>query len=272
MLKSKSVVVHPRSAIPILLKKASTELCQSVTSKHIAPMGLMALLGLASVSWLTTAIVAPQVAQAYTARVNVGLTRETGESFRSFLRRAEAVARAAAQRSFDRDILVTEVAVTVVGQNNGAIAPLLSLEVSRQSWRRSPDPQRWITYFPNTDTLLGFDRTQEETEPQPGGIPQPTPTTAPGASPTPQSPGEPRVIELPGGTRQILPGSPPATPNAQPGAPAQQTPTAPNVIELPGGNRQIVPGSPPANAAPTNPAPANPTPTNSVPLPPPPTR
>jgi hypothetical protein len=267
MLKSKPSAFTPRSAIPVLLKKASTELCQSVTPKHIAPMGLIALLGLASVSWLTTSIVAPQVAQAYTARVNVGLTRETGESFRSFIRRAEAVARAAAQRSFDRDILVTEVAVTVVGQNNGAIAPLLSLEVSRQSWRRSPDPQRWITYFPNTDTLLGFDRTQDEPEVQPGGIPQPTPMSAPGAAPTPQAPGEPRVIELPGGTRQILPGSPPAAPTPQPGAPAQQTPSTPNVIELPGGNRQILPGTPPTNSAPTNPAPTNP-----APLPAPPTR
>lgn len=267
MLKSNLSAFNPRSAIPVLLKKASAELCQSVAQKQITPIGLIALLGLASVSWLTTSIVAPQVAQAYTARVNVGLTRETGESFRSFLRRAEAIARAAAQRSFDRDILVTEVAVTVVGQNNGAIAPLLSLEVSRQSWRSSPDPQRWITYFPNTDTLLGFDRTQEEPEPQPGGAPQPTPTSAPGATPTPQAPGGPRVIELPGGTRQILPGSPPAAPAAQPGSPGQQAPTAPNVIELPGGNRQIVPGSPPTNPAPTNPAP-----TNSVPLPPPPTR
>ena len=267
MLKSKPSAFTSRLSIPVRIETTSAELCQFVTSKHIAPMGLMALLGLATVSWLTTSIVAPQVAQAYTARVNVGLTRETGESFRTFLRRAEAVARAAAQRSFDRDILVTEVAVTVVGQNNGAIVPLLSLEVSRQSWRRSPDPQRWITYFPNTDTLLGFDRTQEEPEPQPGGIPQPTPTSVPGATPTPQAPSEPRVIELPGGTRQILPGSPPAAPTPQPGAPAQQTPTAPSVIELPGGNRQIVPGSPPVNAAPTNPAPANP-----APLPPPQTR
>jgi len=139
MLKSKPSVLTPRSAIPVLLKKASTELCQSVAQNHVAPIGLIALLGLASVNWLTTSIVAPEMAHAYTARVNVGLTRETGESFRSFLRRAEAVARAAAQRSFDRDILVTEVAVNVVVQNNGAIAPLLSLEFSRQSWRKRPE-------------------------------------------------------------------------------------------------------------------------------------
>jgi len=113
MLKSKSREVNPLSAISVSLKKASAELFESIAQKQIAPIGLIAVLGFAGVSWLTTSLVAPQIAQAYTARINVALNRETDESFRSFLRRAEAVARAAAQRSFDRDILVTDVAVTV---------------------------------------------------------------------------------------------------------------------------------------------------------------
>jgi hypothetical protein len=133
-------------------------LIKSIGQKQITSVSLGAVLGLTGISWLTTAAIAPQIAQAYTAKVNVSLNRQLGESYESFLRRAEAVARAAAQRSFDGDILVTEVAVTIIGENNGAIAPLLSLEVSRQSWRSRPDPQRWARYFPNTESLLGFDK------------------------------------------------------------------------------------------------------------------
>jgi hypothetical protein len=242
MLKSKPSTFNPLSAITVGLKKASAELCQSSAQKQIAPIGLVAILGLTGVSWLTTSFVAPQSAQAYTARVNLALNRESGESFRSFLRRAESVARAAAQRSFDRDILVTDVAVTVVGQNDGAIAPILSLEVSRQAWRRSPDPQRWITYFPNTQSLLGFKDTPEQPGTQPAGVPQPSSTPQPAASPSPQAPSGPRVIELPGGNRRVIPGTPTQQAPAQQ-APAQQgSPNNQNTNQ----NNQIpnIPGAP----------------------------
>jgi hypothetical protein len=66
-------------------------------------------------------------------------------------------ARAAAQRSFDQDILVTDISVIVSVQSYGAIAPILSLEVSRKQWRTRPDPRRWATYFKNARTLLRFE-------------------------------------------------------------------------------------------------------------------
>jgi hypothetical protein len=107
--------------------------------------------------------------------------------------------------------LVTDVAVTIVGENNGAIAPILALEVSRQAWRRRPDPQRWATYFPNTQSLLGFGSTTDETD-----ATQATPTPNPTATPSGNTPG--RVIELPGGVRLIP--NPGGTPQ-QNGAPNQ---------------------------------------------------
>lgn len=261
MLKSKRRFVNPLSAISVPRKKASHKFFPAIAHKQIAPISLITLLGLVSVSWLTTSVVTPPSAQAYTARLNVVLTREMDESFQSFLRRAEAVARAAAQRNFDRDILVTDVAVTVMGQNNGAIVPLLSLDVSRPFWRSSPDPQRWITYFPNTDTLLGFDQTFEEPGTQPGGTSQPVTTPSPRTPPTPQTPAGPTIIELPGGNRRIIPASPPA--NAEPAAAPNQpaTPASPDA-----------PASPAAPTAPANnPIPDIPgAPIQRVPLPPPP--
>jgi len=173
-----------------------------IGQKQIIPLRIVALLGLTSVSWLSINAIAPQTAQAYTARIEVSLARESEESYENLLRRAEAVARAAAQRSFDGDILVTEVSVTISGQNGGAIAPILLLEVSRFNWKRRPDAQYWATYFPNTEFLLGFKELELEETPSPeppsGAPPSPEPPL--GAPPSPESPsGVPPSPESPSG-------------------------------------------------------------------------
>ncbi|MGK7923637.1 MAG: hypothetical protein AB4290_00035 [Spirulina sp.] len=127
----------------------------SILRKIVFALGLSLSLG-GSFALGSTAI-APQRVWAYTDRTTIELYLRSGESFQVLLRRAEVVARAAAQRSFDRDILITSVSVDVVGKNNGAIAPILRLRVSRQTWARQPDPQLWAIYFPNAPFLLGVD-------------------------------------------------------------------------------------------------------------------
>ncbi|TAF10182.1 MAG: hypothetical protein EAZ77_03640 [Nostocales cyanobacterium] len=107
--------------------------------------------------WLATEAISPQVVQAYTARVDLAIERLPEETYETILRRAEAIARAAAQRSFDQDILVTEVSVIVTAQNQGMIAQVLALDVSRLQWKQRPDPQRWATYFKMVQSLLLFD-------------------------------------------------------------------------------------------------------------------
>jgi len=107
--------------------------------------------------WTLTEAMAPQIVRAYTARVDLKINRIGDESYESILRRAEAVSRAAAQRSFDKDILTTDVSVIVTVESYGSMAPVLALEVSRQQWRTSPDPQRWATYFKTARSLLLFD-------------------------------------------------------------------------------------------------------------------
>lgn len=170
---------------------------QSAAQQRLASLSLLAVFGLTGINWVMADAIAPVPAHAYTATVNVALSSQVGESYQSFIRRAEAVARAAAQRSFDRDILVTDVAVTIVGQNDGAIVPILALEVSRQRWRSRPDAQRWARYFPDTQTLLRFN----QTTPLPQAPDEPTP--APMDSPVPPDGAPPRVIQLPGGVRLI---------------------------------------------------------------------
>lgn len=129
----------------------------------IAPLSLAALLGLGGNVWLAKGAIAQPVSQADTARVNLFLNRQPNESYDTFISRAEAVVRDAATRSFNQNPSSRAVAVTVVGQNEGSAAPILSLEVNRQDWVRNPSPQRWATYFKSARSLLRLDNTAANT-------------------------------------------------------------------------------------------------------------
>lgn len=131
---------------------------------RIRILNAILMVGTAVPLWVATEGIAPQIVQAYTTRGDVVIDRLPEETYETLLRRAEAAARAATQRSFDQDILVTEVSVIVSGQNFGAIAPVLELRVSRQQWRNRPDPQVWATYFKTARSLLLFDKGVESRE------------------------------------------------------------------------------------------------------------
>ncbi|MFN6571419.1 hypothetical protein A6770_08585 [Nostoc minutum NIES-26] len=150
------------------MTKSVTHLLSSIVSfsvisqiaKKIRIFPLMVLIFSTMPIWLVAETIAPQIVRAYTARVDLTIDRLPDENYETILRRAEATARAAAQRSFDQDILVTDASVIVSVQNYGAIAPVLALEVSRQQWRTRPDAQRWATYFKTARSLLMFDIVQ----------------------------------------------------------------------------------------------------------------
>jgi hypothetical protein len=129
--------------------------------------------------WLVTETIAPQVVHAYTARGDLIIDRLVGEDYETLLRRAEAAARAAAQRSFDKDILVTDVSIIVSGQNYGAVVPVLELSVSRTQWRNHPNPQRWAKYFKAARSLLFFGQNFATPTLQPANTNVPTPPPPP---------------------------------------------------------------------------------------------
>ncbi len=147
---SRSVAHQPSSIISFSV------ISQIGTKIRIVP--LIFLLLTAVPVWFVCEAIAPQIVRAYTARVDLAIDRLPEETYETVLRRAEAAARAAAQRSFDQDILVTDVSVIVSVQSQGAIAPVLALDVSRPQWRNRPDTQRWATYFKTARSLLFFEQ------------------------------------------------------------------------------------------------------------------
>ena len=141
---------------------------------RILSLSLVAPLLLGSSIYLASNAIAPPVAQAYTSRINITLDRQPNESYDTLVRRAEAVARAAAQRGFDNDVLVTEAEIIVTGQHIGLSAPVLTLTVSRDNWRTRPDARRWSTYYPNSKQLLRIDDPVAATPPAGQQRPEPT--------------------------------------------------------------------------------------------------
>jgi hypothetical protein len=207
-------------------------------------LGLQVLLG-AGAAWLTQATLAPQTAQAYKARVDVQLDRLRNETYQSMLRRAEIVARAAAQRSFDRDILASEVSVMVIGRNNGTETPLMLLEVSRQNWRERPDARRWATYYRSAQVLLKLPSAGDPVIPNAAppvqdNLPQIQPVPAPApdvnvpvpveATPIPvPSPADPGTVAPPVVPQQAAP-----QPSVAPSPTSSPTPqAAPNPAKKP---------------------------------------
>lgn len=125
----------------------------SAWQRSILSAGLAAILGGTGI-WLTEALIAPQASQAYTSRLDLFLARESGETYNTLLRRAEMAARAGAQRSFDQDLLTTNVSVNVVVESEGITVPILALRVDRNEWRTRPEAYYWATYYRTAETLL----------------------------------------------------------------------------------------------------------------------
>lgn len=169
--------------------QSSTAKCNSIASNSLTKFSvwvaqktetatLLMLLGLGG-GWMAVEAIAPQVAQADSQRVEISLDRQQNETYQDLVSRAETTASTTIQRSFNQDILMKKVSVMIMGQNHGAIAPVLFLAVNRDQWSSEPNVQRWVTYFRSARSLLGFDNVTTTD--------QPTPST-PDTSEQPQTP------------------------------------------------------------------------------------
>jgi len=90
--------------------------------------------------------------------VDIRLLVNQDEGFTVMTRKAEILARSAAQRTFDRDVLISDVSIKVTAQNlnQDQAAIILQLIVSRRDWASRPDPKIWATYFPMAKALIGI--------------------------------------------------------------------------------------------------------------------
>ena len=110
-----------------------------------------------AIATISTMVIASS-AVAERREVDIRLLVNQDEGFTVMTRKAEILARSAAQRTFDRDVLVSDVSVKVTAQNlnQDQAAIILQLIVSRRDWASRPDPKIWATYFPMAKSLIGI--------------------------------------------------------------------------------------------------------------------
>ncbi|MGF1524358.1 MAG: hypothetical protein ACFBSF_18715 [Leptolyngbyaceae cyanobacterium] len=118
--------------------------------------GLSLVLGLGSAIALAPRMHTPAVAQINTSRLSLFIFRDEGETYSTFLRRAEAIARTGVQQTFDNDSLISEAVVTIIGENQGISVPVMEVTVTRNQWQERPDPQYWAVYYRTAPMLLNF--------------------------------------------------------------------------------------------------------------------
>lgn len=148
----------------------------------------------------------PQTVQAETARIDdVTIDRQPDETYDSLIQRAESAARTALEQSFART-QITDVSVVILGQNQGIIAPILSIDVSRPQWSSGGNE---FTYFNSARSLLRLDEQQLATadSPQQQGNTPPVPPRQQQTNPT-----------RPASSRQIINNTPTQPVNSAPGA------------------------------------------------------
>ncbi|MBW4664397.1 MAG: hypothetical protein KME01_09385 [Chroococcus sp. CMT-3BRIN-NPC107] len=186
----------------------------------------------------------PQTAQAETARIDdITIDRQPDETYDSLIQRAEAAARTALQQGFDRGSQITDVSVIILGQNQGVIAPVLSVGVSRPQRNGGSDG---FTYFNSARSLLRLDEQQLATvdSPQPPGT-------------TPRVPSRPQRnnSNSPGSARELINSTPVQPINPPPGAaPLPGSPALVPRPQAPG----ITPVTSPGDNLNTPPPPATP--------------
>ena len=111
---------------------------------------------LCSISAIAISLAIASAAVAERREVDIRIPINKEEGFTIMTRKAETLARSAAQRTFDRDVLVSGVSVKVTAENKETASLILQLIVSRSDWASRPDPKVWATYFPMAKALIGL--------------------------------------------------------------------------------------------------------------------
>jgi hypothetical protein len=147
--------------------KKTQSTCDNWTKYHsavnVSKIALVVLLGLGGEFLVIRTAVAQNAAQssqaqAQPARRDLAVNRQPQETYESLIDRAEQVAITAVQEHFSRDKQAPAVSVMIVAHSYGAIAPVLSLEISRNQWQYSKaETKEQMKYFSTARMLLGFD-------------------------------------------------------------------------------------------------------------------
>ncbi len=139
--------------------------------RWITPLSAIAIIGLGTSLWVVSEAISPtprfahasQLDRASTKMVDLYVERWPRETYDHLWRRAQEAAVATAQQNFDSNRQTSKVVIMVTAENNGSVAPIFTLEVSRGQWERGLQSENWITNVPSSRFLLGFEKPKSPT-------------------------------------------------------------------------------------------------------------
>ncbi|MGB7439451.1 MAG: hypothetical protein WA919_00150 [Coleofasciculaceae cyanobacterium] len=108
------------------------------------------------ISTSVTLLITTSPASAQIRQIDITLNSSASQTFTSLIEQAEFLAKSAIDQEFAQDKSLQEVSVTIVGERNGQLVPLLITKVSRSEWQKEPKVQTWVRYLADSEVLLGF--------------------------------------------------------------------------------------------------------------------
>ena len=118
-------------------------------------------------------------------------------SYKILVKKAENLAEDTVNQEFKNNPEITEITVTILGERQSQIVPVLRLTVSRSEWQKNPDIDEFTRYFADAKFLLKFDNNGTATSDSQPKIPNSSPQTPVPPPPPPPSDSQPIVPQPP---------------------------------------------------------------------------
>ena len=101
-------------------------------------------------------------------------------SYKNLVEQAENLAKNTIDREFKNNPEITEITITILGERQSQIVPILRSKISRAEWQKNPEIDNLTRYFADAKYLLKFDnqdgpKTQPQTSDSPPKVPAPPP-------------------------------------------------------------------------------------------------
>lgn len=102
----------------------------------------------------------PALAQVRTinpaSSLTITLESEAFQPFSALKQSAMELAQRSAEQWFRQNPQATNVVITILGDRNGQLAPILTIAVTREQWQQTRNVAQWARVFDNAEILLGF--------------------------------------------------------------------------------------------------------------------
>ncbi|HEY9701986.1 MAG TPA: hypothetical protein V6C58_06050, partial [Allocoleopsis sp.] len=93
---------------------------------------------------------------AQTKSINLTINNQKNENFYGFVNRGEKLAISQINNTFIKFPETQEISLQILGENQGKIAPIILIKVSKLQWQKEPQIEKYVKYIPESEILLGF--------------------------------------------------------------------------------------------------------------------